>query len=130
VTNPGSYKMSVAEAREKLLTLVRGRTMGVELAPLDRAAGRILARPISTRWPLPGRDNSAMDGLLSLPGNPASAAVTFELFDRVALLALQGAIRLVSCITNTLTVRRGREMIGRCPPPLPRSRSRGRSGSS
>jgi molybdopterin molybdotransferase len=29
--------------------------------------------------------------MLGLPGNPASAAVTFELFGRPALLALQGA---------------------------------------
>jgi molybdopterin molybdotransferase len=46
--------------------------------------------------------------MLGLPGNPASAAVTFELFGRPALLALQGASRVHR---RRIALRAGEEMV-------------------
>jgi molybdopterin molybdotransferase len=54
--------LSVAEARARLLELVSPRVTEEELVPLPGAAGRVLAREVRAAWPIPGCDNSAMDG--------------------------------------------------------------------
>ncbi len=54
--------MSVAEARARLLELVGARVTEEEQVPLGEAGGRVLARAVTAAWPIPGCDNSAMDG--------------------------------------------------------------------
>ncbi len=54
--------LTVAAARERLLRLVLPRVTGEELVTVREARGRVLARTVAARWPLPGCDNSAMDG--------------------------------------------------------------------
>ena len=54
--------LSIAEATARIQELVGQRSSKPEMVPIDRALGRILARDITARRPLPPLDNSAMDG--------------------------------------------------------------------
>lgn len=69
--------LSVADAVRTVLERVP--RLGAEPVPLDRARGRILADAIVAARPLPGFDNSAMDGYAArssdLPGTLAIGAV-------------------------------------------------------
>jgi molybdopterin molybdotransferase len=69
--------MPVAEAQARLLRLVAPRTTGEELVPLAIGLGRVLARSVTAGWPLPGCDNSAMDGYAVLAAGCVAATPVF-----------------------------------------------------
>jgi molybdopterin molybdotransferase len=74
-----SQLMPVSQAQERLLGLVAPRATAEELVPLVRAQGRVLSRPVVTRWPLPGCDNSEMDGFAVRADDCATASPTTPL---------------------------------------------------
>ncbi|MCA0917666.1 MULTISPECIES: gephyrin-like molybdotransferase Glp [Halomonas] len=63
----GEHMLSVDEARQALLTLVDGQ-LATESVALAQAHGRVLAKPVTAPFNVPGHTNSAMDGIaLSWP---------------------------------------------------------------
>ncbi len=95
---------------------------GVSVGPHDHVKAALAALGVEERfWRVdlqPGRPTwfGARGGRLvfGLPGNPVSSFVTFTLFARPALLALQGAVPLPVRAEAALTVdvpRRGREQV-------------------
>ncbi|HXZ99328.1 MAG TPA: gephyrin-like molybdotransferase Glp [Candidatus Binatia bacterium] len=78
----------VAEAQRRLFQLIASRTTGEELIPLSESLGRVLARPVSTLWAIPGCDNSAMDGYAVLAADCSGASPT-----RPVRLAASGEAR-------------------------------------
>lgn len=55
-------QISFAEALALIRSVAGGRKAEIERVPVARAAGRVLAQPLVSERPLPGFDNSAMDG--------------------------------------------------------------------
>ncbi|HEY6893653.1 MAG TPA: hypothetical protein VI258_05780, partial [Rhodanobacteraceae bacterium] len=55
-------RLSVGEARERVVDLGRQHRVAVDSVPLDRALGRVLAVDVATPHPIPPFANSAMDG--------------------------------------------------------------------
>lgn len=62
MTSDFPCRISFAEARAILREVGAGRRLPTEHLPLARALGRVLAEPLVADAPLPGFDNSAMDG--------------------------------------------------------------------
>jgi molybdopterin molybdotransferase len=58
---PAAGLLSVAEARARLVAAV-APLAEIELVPLERAVGRVLAAPLVAARSVPSADNSAMDG--------------------------------------------------------------------
>jgi molybdopterin molybdotransferase len=52
--------VEISEGIEKIISSLK--TVGTELVPLENALGRILAKDLHAKYPLPNFDNSAMDG--------------------------------------------------------------------
>ncbi|HEY8428499.1 MAG TPA: molybdopterin molybdenumtransferase MoeA, partial [Sandaracinaceae bacterium] len=52
--------LSIREALDAMMA--RFDALPAERVPLERALGRVLARPLTAREDVPGFDNSAMDG--------------------------------------------------------------------
>lgn len=77
--------LSLEEAQQCILACVPQPQ--IETVPLERAAGRILAEPISALVALPGFDNSAMDGYAVRAADLALAAP-----DRPVSLQVVGAV--------------------------------------
>jgi molybdopterin molybdotransferase len=90
--NPASQLMPVAVAQERLLGLVTPRATAEELVPLGRARGRVLSRPVTARWALPGCDNSEMDGFAVRADDCATASPTTPVPLPVAGDARAGAV--------------------------------------
>jgi molybdopterin molybdotransferase len=55
-------RLSVDEARERVVELGRQHRVAVDSVPLDRALGRVLALDVAAPHPIPPFANSAMDG--------------------------------------------------------------------
>ena len=55
-------RLSVGEARERVVDLGRRHRVVIDSVPLDRALGRVLAVDVATPHPIPPFANSAMDG--------------------------------------------------------------------
>jgi len=55
-----SEMITIAQHRERILAAVH--RLPEQVISLAGAQGRVLAQAVSTRWPIPGFDNSAMDG--------------------------------------------------------------------
>jgi molybdopterin molybdotransferase len=64
--------LPVDEAQKIVLNAVT--TLPAEIVPLGSALGQVLAEPISTPFPLPPFDNSAMDGFAVIAADTAGAA--------------------------------------------------------
>lgn len=64
--------IEVTEARRRVLELAR--PLGAEVVPLNRALGRVLAEDVSAADPVPGFDNSAMDGFAVRAADTAGAS--------------------------------------------------------
>ena len=90
--NPASQLMPVTVAQERLLSLVTQRATAEELVPLDWARGRVLSRPVTARWALPGCDNSEMDGFAVRADDCATASPTTPVPLPVAGDARAGAV--------------------------------------
>jgi molybdopterin molybdotransferase len=84
--------MPVAAAQERLLELVLRRLTAEELVPLDQARGRVLSRAVFSEWPLPGCDNSEMDGFAVLASDSATASTATPVRLPVAGEARAGAV--------------------------------------
>ena len=69
----GAGLHSVEAARAAILAAIPG-SLGEELVPVDRALGRIVARPVIAAVTLPPWDNSAMDGYAIRAGDTTGAA--------------------------------------------------------
>lgn len=84
-TAAGAERLSYAAARARVLAAVPALAarLGAESAPLDEAAGRVLAEPLIAGEPLPRFDNSGVDGYAAraadvagaTPGSPVRLAV-------------------------------------------------------
>ena len=70
---PGRARLSVAEARERVLAGVD--PLGHELRPLQRALGAVLAEDIASPLDLPRWDNSGMDGFAVRAADVGGASV-------------------------------------------------------
>jgi molybdopterin molybdotransferase len=81
----GERLLSLEEALERLLAGVE--TLPAEMAPLQEAAGRILAADVYADTALPPWDNSAMDGFAVIAADVASAAP-----DHPVRLAVSGEV--------------------------------------
>lgn len=66
--------IEVEAARELVLERARERRAGAETVPLDDALGRVLAADAVAALPVPGFDNSAMDGFALRAADTAGAA--------------------------------------------------------
>ena len=62
MSQPFPTRISFAEARAIIATVTAARRLPAESVPLARARGRVLAEALVADAPLPGFDNSAMDG--------------------------------------------------------------------
>jgi molybdopterin molybdotransferase len=75
-----SHLLSVAEAQAKLLAHIH--PLGVEIIPLKRSTGRVLAEPVLAMFNIPPFNNSSMDGfaLRAIDTNSAKidAPITLE----------------------------------------------------
>src|ERR1700688_2120516 len=81
---------SVASAQRRLLEQVG--VLAPETVSLEKALGRVLAEPISSRSDLPGFDNSAMDGYAVRAGDIAQATARAPVHLPVAGESRAGAI--------------------------------------
>ena len=62
MTDTFPTRISFAEAQQIVADIAAAHRHGVERVPLSRALGRVLAEDVVATIPLPGFDNSAMDG--------------------------------------------------------------------
>jgi molybdopterin molybdotransferase len=62
VSAPFPQRISFAQAQAIVAAVAAGATLPVERRPLTRALGAVLAEDVVATAPLPGFDNSAMDG--------------------------------------------------------------------
>ena len=81
---------SVASAQRRLLEQVG--VLAPETVSLEKALGRVLAEPISSRSDLPGFDNSAMDGYAVRAGDIAQATARAPVHLPVAGESRAGAV--------------------------------------
>lgn len=70
--------ISVEDYRERVLSLLSGRVLGVEQVPLLDACGRVLAEDLSARVAVPPFDNSAMDGFAVRAADVAAVPVELD----------------------------------------------------
>ena len=64
--------LTVDEARARILATLE--PVGTETVPLDEAAGRVLAEPVSSQTDLPSFDNSSVDGFALRAADVSSAS--------------------------------------------------------
>ena len=71
--------IEIEEARR--LVLERASPLAAEEVPLGEALGRVLAIEVGAADPVPGFDNSAMDGFAVRAADTAAAPVTLQVVD-------------------------------------------------
>jgi molybdopterin molybdotransferase len=81
-TKPNKALLTMEEALERLLAQVRP-VEGQEILPTQEALGRVLAEPVSSQIPVPGWDNSAMDGYAIRAGDLAAAKGRLRVAQRI-----------------------------------------------